>query len=149
MAHQHRHAVEAVVFRGDNEGFAYAIPVERAVKQRFGGVAVRVLIGPVTLALEACGNGVVAQRLFDQSFFRQLLVALHHVANAHRHQQALFEYRAALLGITFILLRVLVFAVAEGFIRPRQRHFQLAFIIDFLIDTAAQYGHIHRLDLHT
>ena len=73
----------------------------------------------MTLALEACGNGVVAQRLFDQSFFRQLLVALHHVANAHRHQQALFEYRAALLGITFILLRVLVF------------------------------GHIHRLYLHT
>jgi len=149
VAHQHRHAVEAVVFRGDDEGFAYAVPVERAIEQRFGGIAVRVLIGPVALALEARGDGVVAQRLFDQPFFRQLLVALHHVADAHRHQQALFQHRAALFGVALILLRVLVFAVAEVFIRPRQRHFQLAFIIDFLVDAAAQLGHVHRLHFHT
>ena len=46
------------------------------------------------------------------------------------------------------MLRVLVLAVAEVFVRPGQRHFQLNFIIDFLVDAAAQFGHINRLDLH-
>lgn len=45
MAEQHRHAVQAVVFGGDNERFAYAIPVEGAVEQRFGGITIRILIG--------------------------------------------------------------------------------------------------------
>ena len=61
VAHQHCHAVEAVVFRGDDKGFAYAVPVERAIEQRFGGIAVGVLIGPVALALKTRSDGVIAQ----------------------------------------------------------------------------------------
>ena len=148
MAHQHGHAVEAVVFGGDDERLAHAVPVKRAVEQRFGGIAIGVLIGPVALTLETGGDGVVAQRLLHQPFFRQLRVALHHVADAHRHQQALFQHRAALRFIALILLGVLIFAVAEMFIRPRQRHLQLGFIIDFLIDSPAQLRHVDSLNLH-
>ena len=102
----------------------------------------------MALTLETGGDGVVAQRLLHQPFFRQLRVALHHVADAHRHQQALFQHRAALCFIALILLSVLIFAVAEVFIRPRQRHLQLGFIIDFVIDSPAQLRHVDSLDLH-
>ena len=47
MAHQHGHAVEAVVFGSDDKRFAHPVPVKRAVEQRFGGIAIGVLIGPV------------------------------------------------------------------------------------------------------
>lgn len=65
MAEQHRYAVQTVIFGGDDKRFAYAVPVKRTIEQRFGGIAIRVLIGPVALALEAGGNGVVAQRFFN------------------------------------------------------------------------------------
>ena len=148
MTHQHGHAVEAVVFGSDDKWLAHPVPVKRAVEQRFSGIAIGVLIGPVALTLETGGDGVVAQRLLHQPFFRQFRVALHHVADAHRHQQALFQHRAALCFIALILLSVLIFAVAEVFIRPRQRHLQLGFIIDFLIDSPAQLRHVDSLDLH-
>ena len=149
MAEQHRYAVQAVVFGCDNERFTNAIPVKGTVEQRFGGIAIWVLIGPVTLSLEARGDRVIAQGFFDQTFVCQLFVTLHHVANAHSHQQAFFQHCAALFSVTLILLRVLIFAVAEVFVRPRQRHFQLGFIIDFLVNATTQLGHINRLHLHT
>ena len=39
-------------------------------------------------------------------------------------------------------------AVLKVFIRPRQRHLQLGFIIDFLIDSPAQLRHVDSLHLH-
>lgn len=44
MAKQHRYAVQTVIFGGDDKRFAYAVPVKRAIEQRFGGIAIRVLI---------------------------------------------------------------------------------------------------------
>ncbi len=39
MAEQHRYV--RLSFRGDDKRFAYAVPVKRAIEQRFGGIAVR------------------------------------------------------------------------------------------------------------
>ncbi len=36
-----------------------------------------------------------------------------------------------------------------SFISPCQRHFQFGFVVNLLIDTATQFGHIHRPDFHS
>ena len=54
-----------------------------------------------------------------------------------------------MLGIALILFVIFIFAIAEVFISPGQRHFQFGFVVNLLIDTATQFGHIHRLDFHS
>lgn len=64
--------------------------------------------------------------LFNPAFLCQFLVTLHHVANAHGHQQALFQHCTALFFISLILVCVLILAITEMFIRPCQGNFSSA-----------------------
>ncbi len=146
---EHCHAVQTVIFGRHHVRLANAIPVERAVKQRLCGIAVGIMIGPVTLPLETGSYRVIAQRLLHAAHLSKFRVALHHVAYTHRHQQAFPQDRCILLLVAAILLRIFIFAEAEMCFRPAQCQFKLLFIVDLMIDTTAQLGHIYRLHLHT
>ena len=64
-------AVEGVVLGGDDVGRADAVPVKRRVEDGLEEVAVGQVVGPLALALEAAGDGVVADGLFAKAQLRQ------------------------------------------------------------------------------
>ena len=60
-AEKHAGAVEGVVFGSDDVGRALAVPIERGIEHGFHEVAVGVVVGPLALALETGGDGIVAE----------------------------------------------------------------------------------------
>ena len=66
-----RRAVEAVIFRGDDVRRADAVPIEGGIEDRFQEIAVGLVIGPLALALETGGDGVVALRFLAKAQFGQ------------------------------------------------------------------------------
>ncbi len=85
VVEEHRHAVARVVLRGEGDGLARSVPVERGVHQRLGIVAVGVEVGPLSLALEASGNGVVANGLLLEPELLKAWVAVHEVLHYYHH----------------------------------------------------------------
>ena len=69
-------------------GCADAVPVERRVEDRLHEVAVGQVVGPLPLALEPGGDGVVAQGLFAEAQLGQARIADHQVAGDHGHLDA-------------------------------------------------------------
>ncbi len=74
-----------VVLGGEDVGLADAVPVEGRVEDRLHEVAVREVVGPVPLALEAAEDGVVAEGLLAEADLGQPRVADHQVAGDHGH----------------------------------------------------------------
>jgi hypothetical protein len=66
VAEEHAGAVERVVFGGDDVGRALAVPVERGIEDGFEEIAVGEVVGPLALALETGGDGIVAVRLLAE-----------------------------------------------------------------------------------
>ena len=87
---EHRSAVERVVFRGEGDCFADAVPVERRVEDRFREVAVGSEVGPLALPLESPGNGVVSHGLLFEAHFGQFRIAVHQVTEDECHLYDIF-----------------------------------------------------------
>ena len=85
VAEEHRRAVERVVLGGHDGGLADAGPVEVRVEDGLQNVAVREVVRPLALALEARGDGAVAAGLFLKAQLGQARVAVHEVAGDERH----------------------------------------------------------------
>ena len=77
VPHEHAGAVECVVLGGDDVGRAFAVPVEGRIEDRFEEVAVGEVVGPLALALESCGDGVVSVRLLAESHFGEFGISDH------------------------------------------------------------------------
>ncbi|MNW51472.1 hypothetical protein D3C74_289580 [compost metagenome] len=82
---QHADAVQTVVLRCHKVRRARAVPVERRIEHRLHEIAVREVIRPLTLPLEAGGNRVMALRFFLVPQFGKARVADHQVARDQRH----------------------------------------------------------------
>ena len=102
----------------------------------------------MALSLEPGRDGVIAQRFLHAAHRSEFWVTLHHVADAHRHQQTLPQDRGILLFIATILLRVFILAETEMCLRPVQGQLKFLLVVNLMIDAATQFGHIHRLHLH-
>ena len=141
-------AVHRVVFRGKRDCFARSVPVKRAVQKRFRHVAVRVVIRPVTLTLEAAANGVEAETFFFAVDRLQIRVPVHHVAEDNRHQNR-FAERAFL----FFRGKNEVGAIAvrtdfDVFFRPFHGELEFFFVVNFEVHAAAHFRHVNGLDAH-
>ena len=85
VSQEHGHAVEGVVFRGQHEGFADAVPVEGRIEDGLREVSVGIEVRPLALALEPAQDGVVAQGFLSEAHFLELGVALQEVLDDNGH----------------------------------------------------------------
>jgi len=92
VTQKHRHAVKAVIFRGNDEWSADAVPVKGTVEDGFEEVAVGLVIRPLPLALETRSDGVVAVGLFAKAHLGELGIADHHVAGDEGHLDRGFPF---------------------------------------------------------
>ena len=151
VAEKHGHAVERIVLGGKRERLAAAVPVERRVEQRLGEVAVGVKVCPLALPLEACGNGVVPQRLLLEPEFFEFRVAQHEVAHDERHLHhkfpvaVLFLARLTLFGAVF---EVVAFVGHAVLFRPGIGACIFFGVVDALGHAADNFGEVDALVAH-
>ena len=148
LAKEHGQAVEVVVLRGHDHGLADAVPVKGGVEQRLHHVPVGEVVGPLALALEARGDGVVPAALLDKAHGGQLLVADHQVPGDHGHQDAGLQHLALLFRAVADLLGVLVPADADVFVHPGLGQLELLVVVDAFLPAADELDHVHLLHAH-
>ena len=151
MAEEHGHAVAGIVLGSHHIGFTDAVPVERGIEQRFGIIAVGIEVGPLTLSLEAGGNGIVAQRLFLEAHLTQLGVALHQVAHDDHHLHDKFPVGILLfagLALLGTILEVLAFVHLAIFLGPGHCLGIFFLVVDALRHAADDFGQVDRLVAH-
>ncbi|MEN9991533.1 MAG: hypothetical protein RLZZ224_1235 [Verrucomicrobiota bacterium] len=145
---EHRHAIEAVIFRSDHERRATAIPVERSREDGFKEIAIRAVVGPLALTLEARADGVVALAFFGITFGREAWVTDHQVAGDESHFHGNFplviQLRAAAGGFWGVVILALVAVIAD----PSEGALVFLGVVDFVIDATEELGHIDRFHAH-
>ena len=148
VAEEHRHAVERIVFGGDHERFTDAVPVERGVEHGFKEVAVGHVVGPLPLALESGGDGVVALGLLAESLLGQLRIADHQVAGDDRHLGDIFPHLLLLFRrlARFAVVDILILAAVR--LDPGERLLIFRLVVDLLVDPADDFAHIDRFAAH-
>ncbi len=148
MAEQHGHAVQIVVLGRHHVGLPDAVPVERRVQQRLQQVAVGEVIGPLPLALEPGRERVVPERLLRVAQLGEARVADHEVAADQGHLQAVVPVPGVPLGGQLLRLGVGVGTGAAELGRPLAGARQFVGVVDFLLDTAHEFGHVHHFVAH-
>src|SRR5437588_4394807 len=108
MAEEHGCTIERIVFGGDDERLANAVPVKRRTKHRFHEIAVGIVIGPLSLPLESGGDGIVAASLFGELLL-EFLVSDHKIARDDRHLETGFPILIFLFSRSLFLGIVRVF----------------------------------------
>ena len=89
----------------------------------------------------------MAAGFFGPSLFCQLGVAFHQVVADQHHLGTGFPPIFMALGM-LVLFRVVVLSDGEVFLHPLQGLFVLFFVVDLLVDTAVELGHIDVLIAH-
>ena len=149
VAHEHAGTIERVVFRGDDVGRAFAIPVEGGIEDRLEEIAVWKVVSPLPLALEASGDGVVALGLFAEAHFCEFGVSDHQVAGDERHFHAVFPFRVDLFAGACAGGRVAVAAFwAVGF-DPRECHCVFCGVVLSLAHAADEFREVDCFDAHS
>ena len=106
------------------------------------------MIRPLALALEACGDRIVALGFFTKSGFCEFGVSGHEVAGNERHFHTGFPFRIELLAGALFVGGIPVFAFfAIGF-NPFHRLGEFGFVIDLAVYAANEFGHVDRFDAH-
>src|SRR5690554_3842249 len=85
MTKKHGCAIECVIFRGYNKSFPDAVPVEGAVEDCFGKIAVWQKIGPLALPLKSGSKGIVTDRLLFESNCFQFFIPGHKITDDQCH----------------------------------------------------------------
>src|SRR5579863_4176254 len=88
MAQEHRGAVQAVVFSSHDVRLAYTVPVERARENGFEEVAVREVVGPLTLSLETACDRIPTACLLLEPKLIKFRVSNHKVPGDEGHLDA-------------------------------------------------------------
>ena len=147
---EHRHAVERVILRSEGNRAADAVPVERRIEDGLREVAVGTEVGPLALALESAGDGVVAGSLLLEAHAGEDGVALHQVAENHRHLDhvgpdgILLFAREAEVG----RVAVLAFTALAVALDPGHGAFVLLVVVDAQLDAALDFRAVDRLVAH-
>ena len=148
VSEKHHDTVESIVFCGDHHGFTDAVPVKGAAEHGFGEVAVGEVVGPLTLPLEAAGNGVVSVAFFAESHFSKAGIALHQVADDHCHLDDKLPLTVKLLAAVADLFRIVVSTfLAVGF-DPGKSFLKLFLVINALFHAADDLRAVHRFTAH-
>ena len=145
---QHTQAIEHIVFGSQDVRFASAVPVERAVEQCFGKVAVRIEVGPLALTLETGCYGVVSHHLFFATC-RQVLVAVHKVLDDDHHLHHKFPVLILLFATLLQEFRILVPSFLAVFLGPCKCLFVFGLVVDFLGHAADNFHFVYRFHTHT
>ena len=148
VSEKHHDTVESIVFCSDHHGFTDSVPVKGAAEHGFGEVAVGEVVGPLTLPLEAAGNGVVSVAFFAESHFCKAGIALHQVADDHCHLDDEFPLTVKLLAAVADLFRIVVGTfLAVGF-DPGKSFLKLFLVINALFHAADDLRTVHRFTAH-
>ena len=148
MPKEHGNPIEAVVLRGHNEGLTNAVPVEGRVENRLQEIAVGEMIGPVTLPLEAGGDGIVPQGLLTIAQVRQAGVAHHQVTGNHGHPDHELPVPVLLRPAALGLRRVVFLSLFAVLPHPHQGPGKLILVVDSLLNPARELSHVHRFYPH-
>ena len=147
-AEEHAGPVHGVVFRGHDVGGALPIPIEGTVEDRLEVIPIRVVVGPLPLALEAPGNGVVAVGLFTEAQFGQPGIAHHQVAGDEGHLDGVFPFLVQLFAAARFRRAVEVLSFRAVLLRPGQGLLVFHLVEQPLVDPSAEFAHIDGLDPH-
>ena len=154
---EHTKAVEDVILGRKDHRLLRAFKVERGVEHSLGIVAVGPVVGPLSLTLEAGGDGVVA----DLFFFKcvgEILVALDQILDDAVHLDRelplllfffLCKLDAALFAEEFHGFGVVVAAFLAVRLRPCQRLFIRLMVVDALLHAAEDLDLVNGLDAQT
>ncbi|ERS27464.1 hypothetical protein HMPREF1299_00628 [Propionibacterium sp. KPL2003] len=112
-AEQHRYPVEGISLGGKDLGLTQSIRVEAGVEQGFHDVAVQLAISPLTLALEAGGDGVVTTGLFLESHVGQTQIAVHEVSGNQHHLDRILQLFTLVSIAVLLVSRISVLTDAE------------------------------------
>ena len=145
---EHAHAVHGIVFRSEGNSLTRAVPVEGAVQDGLGHVAVGVEVRPVTLTLEATADGVEAQALFLAIDGLEVGVAVHHVAEDDGHEDRLAQGALLLLGGKHEVGAVAVRTNLHILLGPLHGQVELGLVVDAELHAAAHFGHVDSLHAH-
>ena len=145
---KHAHAVHGIVFRGEGNSLTRAVPVEGAVEEGFGHIAVRVEVRPVTLSLETAANGIEAHAFFLAVDFLELGIAMHHIAEDDGHEDRLAQGAFLLLGGEDEVGAVAVRANLHELLGPFHGKLELSLVVDAQFHAAAHFGHVDSLHAH-
>ena len=152
---QHAQSVQAVILCCQNVRLTCSVIVEGSGKECFRIIAVRPVVGPLSLALESAGDCVVSESLLFEFLsacgnllIRELRVAAHQVFDDDIHLDR--ELPLLILHLTGLLdpLRVLVPCFLAVLLCPLQSSLELCLVIDTLFHTAEYFNLIHRLYTH-
>jgi len=145
---QHAKTVENVVLGGKNVGLTGAVVVEGGVEQSFGEVAVGIEVGPLTLTLEAAGDGVVTDHLFFAAG-RQVGIAVEHILDDAVHLCKEVPLLFLLVGGSSDELGVLVPALFAVLFDPCSALCDLFGVVDALGHSAEDFNLVNGLNAHT
>ena len=166
MSKEHRHAIEKIIFSGKDVCLARAVPVKRCAHHRFRKIEIRLVVGPLALALNTRCNGVVPDGLFLIAHFQQFRRALHQVADNHHvfHRKLpILVFFLAILSFSFsiegghgrtgeqrtvfvIVMPLLWFTIL---FYPCHGFFKLLFVVNTKVNASKYLYQRHILRTHT
>ena len=144
---QHPQTVEHVVLRGQDVGLPGAAVVEAGVQQGLRVIAVGIEVGPLALALEAAGDGVVAHHLLLAAL-RQVGVAVHQVLDDAVHLDGELPGFGLLFRGGLHEVGVLVPALLAVLLGPGQGLLELGLVVNSLGHAADDLDLVHALHPH-
>ena len=145
---QHRRAVQAVVFGRHYERLTKAVPVERRAEHGFHKVAVRHVVGPLSLPLESGDDGVMALGLFAEPEFGEAWIADHQVAGDHHHFHDVRPNLVLLFLCALILGGVVVLSLDAVRTHPCVGLFELDRVVDSLVHAPDDLAHVDGFAAH-
>ncbi len=146
---EHDHAVEAVVFGGEDVRSPNTVPVEAGVKHGLHEVTVGQVVRPLPLPLKSRRNCVVTQRFFTKPAGSKSRIAPHEVLSDKGHLDRRLPLTVFLLPRVLCRRGVGVFPLFQVFFHPRYRPLVLFRIVYLKFYSSGHFAHVHVLVPHT
>ena len=144
---QHAQTVQAVIFRSKDIRLSCAFIVKCGREQCFGEVAVRPVVGPLPLSLEAADDRVVSDRLLRELLLEGF-ISSHQILDDHIHLHS--EFPLLILGLAVFSdpFRILVEVFFAVLLRPLQSSLIFLVVVDPLFHAAEDFHLIDRFHSH-
>ena len=147
-AEQHAGSVQGVVLRGHKVRRARPVPVEGRVEHRLQKIAVGQMIGPLALALETGGDGVMPERLLAPALRGQLRIARHQIARHQRHLHRNLPFPVQLRARAARLGSIVILPLPAIFLHPFHRLLEFRPVVNAPFHAPDEFAHVHRLHPH-
>ena len=144
---EHAETVQHIIFRCKDVGFAGAVVVKSGIENSLGEVTVGIEVRPLSLALEAAGDGIVADH-FLFAALRQVGIAVHQVFDDQVHLQSEVPILVLLLAGALQIFRILIKAFLDIFVSPGFQLFEFLLVVDALCHAADHFHLVDRFHTH-